>query len=118
MSDEESVFDDVNSIREKATPSEVSAGPKELPTRDLGAPNVEETVAAVMKEIFLSRQSGHASRPLEVEPQDPEHRPDDELRKRFNTLKDIELKIRRHNARDWLRVATWWLLKVRLLHQT
>ena len=122
MSDEDSsltVSDDVHdNIREKERPPDLSTAAGELSTMNLGASNVAETVAAVMKEIFLSRQSGLASRPLEVEPQDPEHRPDDELRERFQALKDIELQIRRHNTRDWLRVATWWLLKVRLLHHT
>lgn len=122
MSDADSsltVSDDVHdNIREKARPSDVSSRPRELPTRKVNAPNVAETVAAVMKEILVSRQSGHASRPLRVEPRNPQHRLDDELQKRFEAQKDIEFQIRRQNTRDWLRVATWWLLKVRLFHST
>lgn len=110
------VSDEVHdNLREKERPSDVSARPRELHTRNFGAPNVADTVAAVMKEIFVSRQSGHASRPLMVEPRIPGHGLDDELRKRFEAQKDVELQIRRHTPRDWLRVATWWLLKVRVL---
>lgn len=110
--------DDHDNVREKARPSDVSSRPRDLTTRKVNAPNVAETIAAVMKEILVSRQSGHASRPLRVEPQIPQHRLDDELRKRFETQKDSEFQTRRHIARDWLRVATWWLLKVRLRHGT
>lgn len=52
-------------------------------------------------------------RPLRVAPQDEIHRPDDELKAKFQDLANDELKIRRLNVRDWLRVATWWLLKAR-----
>ena len=122
MSDDGSgpiLSDDIpDCIGEEGRASDVSARPRELPTRNLGAPDMAETVTAVMKEIQLNRQCRHASRPLMVEPQDPQHRPDDEFRKMFKAQKDTELQNGRHNARDWLRVATWWLLKVRLLRHT
>lgn len=79
------------------------------------APNVLEVVAEAMKELSRIRQREQSQRPLRIVPQDPVHRPDDSLRENFQELVNDELKVRRLNARDWLRVATWWLLKVRLL---
>lgn len=77
------------------------------------APNVLEVVAEAMRELSKVRQREQSQRPLRIVPQDPIHRPDDWLRQNFQELVNDELKVRRLNARDWLRVATWWLLKVR-----
>ena len=74
--------------------------------------NVGDVVAYAMKTLSLIRQKEQSARPLRVVRQDPQHAPDDALRKRFQDLVNDELQIRRLNARDWLRVATWWLLKV------
>ena len=76
------------------------------------APNVLEVVAEAMKELSRIRQQEQSQRPLRIVPQNPVHRPDDSLRETFQELVNDELKVRRLNARDWLRVATWWLLKV------
>ena len=75
--------------------------------------NVGEVVADAMKTLSLIRQKEQSARPLRIVRQDPQHTPDQALKMRFQELVDDELKIRRLNARDWLRVATWWLLKVR-----
>lgn len=80
------------------------------------APNVLEVVAEAMKELSKIRQREQSQRPLRIVPQDPVHRPDDSLRNKFQELANDELKVRRLNARDWLRVATWWLLKVITRH--
>lgn len=74
--------------------------------------DVGEAVAEAIKELSKIRQKEQSSRPLRIVRQDPVHRPDDSLKERFQRLADDELRIRRLNARDWLRVATWWLLKV------
>ena len=74
--------------------------------------NVDEVVADAMKTLSLIRQKEQSARPLRIVRQDPQHAPDQALQMRFQELVDDELKIRRLNARDWLRVATWWLLKV------
>jgi hypothetical protein len=76
------------------------------------APNVLEVVAEAMKELTRIRIQEQSQRPLRIVPQDPVHKPDDDLKNRFKELVDDELKVRRLNTRDWLRVATWWLLKV------
>jgi hypothetical protein len=76
------------------------------------APNVLEVVAEAMKELSRIRHREQSQRPLRIVPQDPIHKPDDALRLKLQKLVDDELKVRRLNTRDWLRVATWWLLKV------
>ena len=76
-------------------------------------PNLQEVVAEAMQELAKIRQKEQSARPLRVVRQDPVHRPDDALQARFQQLAEDELKIRRLNAKDWLRVATWWLLKAR-----
>lgn len=75
--------------------------------------DVVDVVAEAMQELARVRQREQSARPLRVVRQDPVHRPHDALKERFQQLAEDELKIRRLNARDWLRVATWWLLKAR-----
>lgn len=77
------------------------------------APNVNDVVAEAMQELARVRQREQSARPLRIVRQDLIHRPHDALKERFQELAEDELKIRRLNARDWLRVATWWLLKAR-----
>ena len=74
--------------------------------------NVVELVADAMRELSKIREKEQSLRPLRIERQDKDHQPDDTLKEQFQNLVDDELRLRRLNARDWLRVATWWLLKV------
>lgn len=74
--------------------------------------DVAEVIADAMKELSKIRQREQSLRPLRVIRLDPDKRPDNMLSARFQKFADDELKIRRLNAKDWLRVATWWLLKV------
>lgn len=76
---------------------------------------VEEVVADARRQLVTVRQREQSSRPLKVVGQDPQRTPDPALSALFQKSANDELQIRRLNARDWLRVATWWLLKV-LLH--
>lgn len=76
-------------------------------------PEIQEVVAEAMKELIKIRHKEQSAKPLRVLRQHPHHQPDDALRAQFEQLAEDELKIRRLNARDWLRVATWWLLKAR-----
>ena len=76
---------------------------------------VEEAVADARRQLLTVRQREQSSRPLRVVGQDPQRTPDPALSALFQKSANDELQIRRLNARDWLRVATWWLLKV-LLH--
>ena len=76
-------------------------------------PEIQEVVAEAMKELIKIRHKEQSAKPLRVVRQHPQHQPDEALRARFEQLAEDELKIRRLNAKDWLRVATWWLLKAR-----
>lgn len=71
-----------------------------------------EIVAEAKRELSKIRQKELAQRPLRIVRQDKDHQPDDDLKEKFQQHADDELQIRRLNTRDWLRVATWWLLKV------
>ena len=73
---------------------------------------VEEAVADARRQLLTVRQREQSSRPLKVVSQDPQRAPDPALSALFQKSANDELQIRRLNARDWLRVATWWLLKV------
>lgn len=74
--------------------------------------NVDEAVADAKRQLVTVRQREQSTRPPKVPTQDPERTPDPALRAYFQKSADDELQIRRLNPRDWLRVATWWLLKV------
>lgn len=73
-----------------------------------------EVVADAKRELSKIRQKEQSLRPLRIVRQDKDHQPGDDLKEQFQQLADEELQIRRLNTRDWLRVATWWLLKVLL----
>ena len=92
-----------------------TGGESTIKTHGVGskAPNVNDVVAEAMQELVRVRQREQSARPLRIVRQDPVHRPPDALKEHFQEFADDELKIRRLNARDWLRVATWWLLKAR-----
>lgn len=73
-----------------------------------------EVVADARRELSKIRQKEQSQRPLRIVRQDKDHQPSNDLKEQFQKLADEELQIRRLNTRDWLRVATWWLLKVLL----
>lgn len=73
---------------------------------------VDEALADARRQLLTVIQREQSTRPLKVLTQDPERTPDPALCALFQKSADDELQIRRLNPRDWLRVATWWLLKV------
>ncbi|KAL8711963.1 MAG: hypothetical protein Q9220_003659 [cf. Caloplaca sp. 1 TL-2023] len=78
---------------------------------------VMDIVADAMQELATVRQKEQSARPLRIVREDPAHTIDDALGTRFQQLAEDELRIRRLSAKDWLRVATWWLLKTRFYTQ-
>ncbi|KAL8641509.1 MAG: hypothetical protein Q9226_008624, partial [Calogaya cf. arnoldii] len=74
---------------------------------------VMDVVGDAMNELAKVRQKEQSARPLRIVREDPQHQADDTLRQRFQQLAEEELRLRRLSAKDWLRVATWWLLKAR-----
>ena len=91
---------------------QMSMGGESTSTKPHKPQDVGEVIADAMKTLSIVRQKEQSARPLRIVRPDPQHQPDEALKQRFQQLVDEELMIRRLNARDWLRVATWWLLKV------
>ncbi|KAJ5129890.1 uncharacterized protein N7515_005929 [Penicillium bovifimosum] len=78
-----------------------------------GHPNVMEAMTSAMHHLRDVRLQEQISRPIRFEPQNRLHKPAAEILKAFEASVNDELQIRRLVTRDWLRVATWWLLKAR-----
>lgn len=99
----------------------LQSGESSADVNDLGAGEahiVIQAVAEAMKELSKIKQREQSSRPPRLVPEDPDRRPNSMLSERFHQLADEELQIRRLNVKDWLRVATWWLLKVKSFTMT
>ena len=94
----------------KRSASDVSSGDTALKpsgkTLDLA-----EVVADAIQELSLIRQKEQSAKPLKIRSQDPIHRPGESLKKSFSADASDEMQYRKLNTKDWLRVATWWLLK-------
>jgi hypothetical protein len=74
--------------------------------------NVMDAVTNVMQELRQVRLSEQLSRPIRYEAPDKLHKPDREVLVKFENSANDELHIRSLDTQDWLRIATWWLLKV------
>ncbi|KAI9043850.1 uncharacterized protein KD926_002741 [Aspergillus affinis] len=74
---------------------------------------VMDAVSHAMQQLQQIRLRDQLHRPLRYEPRDKFHQPSDELVMKFDSLAHDELKVRRLNTNDWLRIAVWWLLKAR-----
>lgn len=79
---------------------------------DHGHPHVIEDVTSAMQHLRDVRHQEQISRPIRFEPQNQLHRPTTETLRIFVASVNDGLQITRLTTRDWLRVATWWLLKV------
>jgi hypothetical protein len=79
---------------------------------EYGHPHVIEAVTSAMQRLRDVRHQEHISRPIRFEPQNKLHKPTAETSKIFEASVDAGFRITRLTTRDWLRVATWWLLKV------
>lgn len=79
---------------------------------DHGHPHVIEDVTSAMQHLRDVRHQEQISRPIRFEPQNQLHRPTTETLRIFEASVNDGLQITRLTTRDWLRVATWWLLKV------
>ena len=79
---------------------------------------VADVIGEAKREMSKAIQRERSSRPLPIIRPDPDHQPDETLTIRFQESVDHELQSRRMNARDWLRLGMWWLLKVISPRQT
>ncbi|KXG48423.1 uncharacterized protein PGRI_022930 [Penicillium griseofulvum] len=78
-----------------------------------GHPHVTEAVTSAMQHLRDVRHQEHISRPIRFEPQNQLHKPTAEMLKILEASVNDGLQITRLITRDWLRMATWWLLKAR-----
>ncbi|KAJ5093532.1 hypothetical protein N7456_009393 [Penicillium angulare] len=80
---------------------------------EFGHNNVMEAVNSAMYQLREVRLQEQLARPIRFEPQNKVHKPDEDTIKIFESSINEERQIRRLITSDWLRVATWWLLKAR-----
>ncbi|KAJ5267526.1 hypothetical protein N7478_010334 [Penicillium angulare] len=80
---------------------------------EFGDNNVIEAVNSAMYQLREVRLQEQLARPIRFEPQNKVHKPDEDTIKIFESSINEERQIRRLITSDWLRVATWWLLKAR-----
>ncbi|KAJ5164024.1 uncharacterized protein N7500_005854 [Penicillium coprophilum] len=79
---------------------------------DYDHPHAIEVVTSAMQ-LRDVRHQERISWPIRFEPQNQLHRPTAETLKILEASVNDGLQITRLITRDWLRVATWWLLKAR-----
>lgn len=75
--------------------------------------NVMEAISSAMQQLLEARHQEKTSRSVRFEPQNQLHMPSDEILKVFEESVNPGSHTGRLITSDWLRVATWWLLKVR-----
>lgn len=78
-----------------------------------GHHRILDAVSDAMDQLRQVRLKEQLARPIRYEPRNPTHVPNPEIVKLFEISVNEELQVRRLITRDWLRVATWWLLKAR-----
>ena len=85
----------------------------EISSTDFGHENVMEALTSAMQHLRQVRLQEQLARPIRYVPQKKTHKPDQDTLKLFESSVNEELQARRLIIRDWLRLATWWLLKAR-----
>ncbi|KAJ5759178.1 hypothetical protein N7520_006334 [Penicillium odoratum] len=98
---------DASDIQERQSKSSESS------TTEFGHENVMEAVTSAMQQLRQVRLQEQLARPIRYIPQTKLHRPDQDTIKIFESSVNEELQARRLITKDWLRIATWWLLKAR-----
>ncbi|KAJ5526258.1 hypothetical protein N7494_012908 [Penicillium frequentans] len=85
----------------------------ETSSTEFGHENVLGAVTSAMQQLRQVRLQEQLARPIRYVPQNKMHKPDQGTLKAFESSVNEELQARRLITRDWLRIATWWLLKAR-----
>lgn len=101
--------EDKSDVQEKQSADKIS----DSSNTEFEQSNVMEAVSSAMQHLRRVRLKEQLARPVRYEPQNTLHKPDPATVKIFEASVNEELQIRRLITRDWLRVATWWLLKAR-----
>jgi hypothetical protein len=92
--------------------------PSSFGSTDYSHPRVMEAVTSAMQRLNHVRHQEQISRPIRFEPHNQLHKPSTGILKIFEASVNDELHLRRPITRDWLRVSTWWLLKVGYSHHS
>lgn len=103
------LWENVSDIQEKQSVGTTS----ETSSTEFGHENVMGAVTSAMQQLRQVRLQEQLARPIRFVPQNKMHKPDEATLKAFEFSVNEELQARRLITRDWLRIATWWLLKAR-----
>lgn len=102
-------WDQTSDIQEK----EVAEKASERSQSDFGHDHVTEAIHSAMQQLRQARLKEQLARPIQYEKQNVLHKPDAELARAFEATIHEGSHFTRMIIRDWLRIATWWLLKAR-----
>ncbi|KAJ5994461.1 hypothetical protein N7451_010185 [Penicillium sp. IBT 35674x] len=80
---------------------------------EFGHENVMGAITSAMQQLRQVRLQEQLARPMRYVPQNKMHKPDQDTLQAFDSSVYEELQARKLITRDWLRIATWWLLKAR-----
>ena len=76
--------------------------------------NVAEAVAEAMRKLSVVNNQQRAERATKLPRQNAQHAPNEALKRCFQRQIEEELRAKSLNTRDWLKMGTWWLMKVRI----
>ena len=83
-----------------------------LLTKPVKEQNVDEAVAEAMEKLSMVNNQQRAERAMKLPRQNALHAPNAALKRCFEKQIEEEMKAKSLNTRDWLRMGTWWLIKV------
>lgn len=102
---------DAQEIHEKDGHEKSSDSPQHEPRQN----TTGGTTASGIHQLLQIRSKEQLARPLRYEPQNSLHKPDVEMTKAFESSINEEPQVTKLTTGDWLRMATWWLLKARVI---
>lgn len=85
--------------------------PTPAPSKEL---NVDEAVAEAMRKLSVVNNQQRAERAMKLPRQNAQHAPNEALKRCFQRQIEEELRAKSLNIRDWLKMGTWWLMKVNM----
>lgn len=106
-------WEDSSDVQEKFQEKESMGKASESSQTEFGHNNVMEAVTGATQHLRQARLKEQLARPIRYEPQNMLHKADPEIAKAFEASVNEEKQATSMITRDWLRVATWWLLKAR-----
>lgn len=92
---------------------EVAERASEKSQSNFGRAHVTEAINSAMQQLREARLKERLARPIQYEGQNALHKPDAELTRAFEASIHEGSHFTQMAIKDWLRIATWWLLKAR-----